>query len=431
MFRLIILLTALCSISGNAFGQSLDFDGPPIQYAATESKDPIAQLISQIASGEIKLRHDADFGWLPSLLETLDIPVSSQLLVYSKTSLQIRKINPSNPRAIYFNDNIYVAYIPHADRIEVAAVDEDLGAVFYALEANATAEEMATAISRDNSCLSCHGTRKTQSVPGFLVRSVFATKTGQPRFEMGTTTTDSTTDFKDRFGGWYITGKHGDMRHRGNAFIDQKSTELDLDPGANLMNLPARVSDKRYLTQSSDIVAMMVLEHQAQMHNAITKAAYTARQTKHQDDIMNEVLERDADFVSASTKRQIKSAGDNLIDHLLFKNEFQLTSAIKGSSSFKTEFEKLGPFDEANRSLRQFDLERRMFKFPCSYLIYSSSFDALPQPILDYVLDRLHTILKNDSNGTGDFAYLDRSDRLAIFEILTATKPAFGKWSKN
>ncbi len=419
------MLIAVCVVTTDARGQSLNFDDPPIAYAATQSHDPVAKLIGKLKSGEQKLDHNADFGWLSSILEALDVPVNSQLLVFSKTSLQIRQISPRNPRAIYFNDNVYVAYIPQADRIEISAVDEKLGAVFYALAADADPVELATALQRDDSCLSCHGTRKTQSVPGFLVRSVFATDRGLPRFELGTTTTDWTTDFEQRFGGWYITGTHGDLRHRGNAFIQNDENNLDLNLDANATELPRRVRRENYLTDSSDIVAMMVLEHQAQTHNAITKAAYAARQSKHHDQLMNKLLDRADGFISDSTRRRIAAAGDNLIDHLLFKDEFRLTSPIKGTSNFKTEFEQQGPFDGARRSLRQFDLQTRMFKHPCSYLIYSPSFDALPQPMLEYVFTRLRTILEYEGDTDDPYAHLDHDDRNAILEILVATKPTF------
>lgn len=428
---LVVLVIGSFMITANGFGQSLDFDRPPIAYASTESNDPVAKLIGKLESGKKVLNHDAVLGWLPSLLNALDVPDGSQLLVFSKTSLQIRKISPSNPRAIYFNDNVYIAYIPRADRIEISAVDSLLGAVFYTLDADIDSTDLAAAIVRDDSCLSCHGTRKTQSVPGFLVRSVFPMKSGLPRFELGTTTTDATTPFEQRFGGWYVTGTHGDLRHRGNAFILKGEDRLDLDAEANRTELPKRVDRASYPTDSSDIVALMVLEHQAQTHNAITKAAYAARASKHHDQLMNDVLERDKDFVSESTGRRIAAAGDNLIDHLLFRDEFKLTSPVQGNSGFQAEFEKRGPWDDSGRSLRHFDLQTRMFKYPCSYLIYSPSFDALPQPMLDYVYGRLREILKDQSGEDDDFADLTASDRQSIWEILTATKPAFAEAAKR
>ncbi len=428
----VILSVACCGVS--ASGQSTDYDQKPILYSQTTATDPVAKLIRQIDAGEKALSWDKNHGWLPSLLKELSIPASSQLLVFSKTSLQIRYITPTNPRAIYFNDNVYIGAVPNARLYEIAAVDPQLGAVFYTLSTKEKTRKGAlSSLKRDNtSCLSCHGTGKTQNVPGFLIRSVFAESNGQPRFELGTTTTDVSTDFIDRFGGWYITGNHGTMRHRGNLFVPSDTAELQYDQGANLASLPQRVRRGKYITDSSDIVAMMVLEHQTQMHNAVTKANYTCRKALAYQKMMNEALERNEDFVSDSTIRRLNSAADNVVKHLLFADEFQLTSAVAGSSTFAKDFqtsrEGESQADSQGRDLRQFDLEKRLFKYPCSYLIYSPSFDALPTAMLDLVYERLNSVLTGKT--TDGFEHLTGTDKDAISEILRDTKPGFAKFAR-
>ena len=410
---------------GNGLGQSLDFDQKPILYSKTQATDPVAQLIGQIESRKTTLTWDKQHGWLRSLLEALSIKPSSQLLVFSKTSLQIRKISPSNPRAIYFNDNVYVGVVPRGDLIEIAAADPQLGAVFYTLDTERPDDENTSVVlKRDNNrCMTCHATGKTQNVPGFLIRSVFPSRSGQPRFELGTTTTDVSTDFIKRFGGWYITGTHGDMRHRGNQFVDARSRVMDFAPGANQTQLPQRIKQGKYITDTSDIVAMMVLEHQAQMHNAITKASYTDRQTLSYQSVINKALQRDAGYVSDSTTRQLNSAADNVVKHLLFADEFQLTAPVVGTSSFATDFQIDRAEDSHGRSLREFDLQKRLFRYPCSYLIYSESFDALPPKMLALIYERLRSVLSGASEK--GFEHLTATDRQAITAILRETKPGF------
>jgi hypothetical protein len=424
-------LIATVLLVGSCLGQSTDFDQDPILYSKTESRDPVALLVHQIESGESSLTWDDEYGWLPDLLQKLSVPTSSQLLVFSKTSLQIRDISPTNPRAIYFNDNVYIGVVPGAQQIEIAAVDRQLGAVFYSLTADKKNEQgQIPLLIRDNTnCLSCHGTSKTQNVPGFLIRSVFPDSKGLPRFELGTTTTDVSTDFINRFGGWYITGTHGKMRHRGNLFVSADATDFQHDNpkqlGANQDALPPRIKKAKYIAESSDIVAMMVLEHQAQMHNAITKASYTFRQAMAYQAIMNKALDRDKDYLSDSTKRRLASAADNVVSHLLFAGEFQLESPVWGTSSFAKDFQANRKADSQDRSLRDFDLAHRLFRYPCSYLIYSPSFDALPPAMLKLVYDGLTSVLSGEQKKR--FEHLSVGDRKAILEILQQTKPGFQK----
>jgi hypothetical protein len=293
---------------GSANAQ-FDFEQAPIKYSKTESNDAVAKLISQLESGETSLTWNDQQGWLPSLLEKLEVPSLSQTLVFSKTSLQIRHIRPRSPRAIYFNDVTYLGWVPTAEFIEVSSVDDHLGAVFYTIRQRKTDRPE---ITRDHtSCLSCHGTAKTKHVPGYLVRSVFPSDNGQPHYSMGSTTTDQETPFSERFGGWYLTGDLGKTKHRGNKFADRDSEEpFDWQQHANIETAGELFDSKRYLETTSDVVALMVLEHQTQMHNLITRAAYETRQTIHYQQVMNRVLDRESSHESESTVRRIKQAGD-------------------------------------------------------------------------------------------------------------------------
>ncbi|MEM7316711.1 MAG: hypothetical protein AAF497_26555, partial [Planctomycetota bacterium] len=347
-------------------------------------------------------------------------------LVFSKTSMQFRKISPRNPRAIYFNDNVYVGTVPGGEFIELASVDPKLGAVFYSLDQSDTG---APVFKRDQGeCLACHSNGRTKDVPGFVVRSLYTKPDGQPDFRLGSLTTDHTTPFKNRFGGWYVTGSQGVMRHRGNALISQNEESrdpIDRERGANLKHLPPRVSPDKYLEPTSDLVALMLLEHQTQFHNLVTKAGYDCRIAIYQQSQMNKILERSPDYRSESTSRRINKAAEKLLESLLFSNEFPLQSPIAGSKKFRTEFAANSRKDTKGRSLRDLDLQTRLLRYPCSYLIYTQSFQELPKDILDRIRQRMMEVLSGEDQSAA-FAHLSSEYRKSFVEILSATHPLFG-----
>ena len=106
---------------------------------------------------------------------------------------------------------------------------------------------------------------------------------------------------------------------------------------------------------------------------------------------------------------------------MLMSGEAKLVAPMRGTSSFAKEFTAPGPRDPLGRSLRDLDLERRLFKYPCSYLIYSPSFDALPGAVSEYVWQRMWKVLSGEDTSE-DFAHLTTDDRQAIREILRSTK---------
>ena len=383
----------------DALGQD-SFDLPPIRYSESISKDPVALLERKIQRGELVLPQDPQFGVLPGLLKELNVPVESQVLVFSKTSLQIHKISPSNPRALYFNDSVYVGYVPGSSILELAANDPDLGAVFYTLDfAPVTEARQGVQLVRDRGqCLSCHATSRTENVPGYLVRSIYPDASGRPRTGTSSYTTDYRSLFQTRWGGWYVTGTHGQMRHLGNAFALDRSDpqKMDLEAGANRSELPSRVQPKLHLQPHSDLVALMVLEHQIRVHNLITKANYEARQAVAMDVSMNQALGRDSGYRSESTQRRIQSAASSLADAILMRNESPLEQVVQGTSTFAETFASQGPLDSQNRSLRQFDLQTRLFRHRLSYLIYTPEFQALPKEILVPLRAHLQETLRTD-----------------------------------
>lgn len=161
----------------------------------------------------------------------------------------------------------------------------------------------------------------------------------------------------------------------------------------------------------------------------ITAAGYQARLALHYEASINKVLGRPAEHLSDSTQSRDKTPAEKLLKYLLFTEETPLDGRITGTSQFAQEFAARGPRDRQDRSLRDFDLERRLFKYPCSYEIYSAAFDGLPDVVKDYVYRRLYEVLTGQDQSS-DFARLSTPDRQAIREILCDTKPGSPEYWK-
>lgn len=428
--RHIVSIAAILVVTSCAPVAVAQYEDVRREYSSAEKSDPVAKLQKQIDEGKVKLEFDDEHGYLESTLKALGVSDSTQMLVFSQTSFQRRRISPRTPRAVYFNDDVYVGWVQNGDVLELSAVDPQYGAVFYTLD-QAKSEKPVFVRDRGN-CLTCHDSSRTQNVPGHLVRSVYPSPSGMPHFGAGTFRTNHGSPLKERWGGWYVTGSHGDQRHMGNSFVvrQEDAEEMDLDAGANLTDLSGKFDTSRYLTPDSDIVALMVLEHQADMHNYITQANYYARQAIQHAATMNKLMDKPADYVSDSTKRRFEYAGDKLLKYMLFVGETELTDSVQGTSDFAKYFAAQGPRDSKGRSLRDFDLQRRLFKYPCSYLIYSKPFDTLPEPLKAHVYQRLWDILNNRETSE-EFAHLDSADRQAIREILTDTKQGLPDYWKS
>jgi hypothetical protein len=398
-----------------------DFERPPVAYSASTPDNDVSKLEASLARGEKKLEYSKKQGYLPALLKALDVPVSSQLLVFSKTSLQRSRIRPRTPRAVYFNDDVYIGYCQSGDVMEIAAIDPKLGAVFYTVDQKKPNFSRIT--RQTENCLICHSSSRTEAVPGLLVRSVFTSKSGEPILSAGGFTVDHTTPLEHRWGGWYVTGTHGEQKHLGNRIVSSGDSQKPVDNPAsqNVTSLKDRLPVDAYLSPHSDIVALMVLEHQTLLHNRITKANFEARSALHYQVEINRSLGEPAGKQWQSVTHRIESAGDKLVDALLLVDEARLTGEIRGVSGFDDEFARRGPRDAKGRSLRDLDLKTRLFKYPCSYLIYSPSFEALPDEMRAYVWQRLWNVLSGNLRDK-KYDHLSVEDRVAIVEILQGTK---------
>jgi hypothetical protein len=378
---------------------------PAIAYFTTPAADRVARLNADLQRGTVQLAFDPVQGYLPSILQALRIPAASQLLVFTKSSVQAPRISPRNPRAIYFDDTVTLGYIHGAEFLEFAAEDPRQGVVFYTLDQRAAGTPI---IERRDFCLSCHNNRSTLEVPGLLVRSIATTATGAPVPKFGNYTPDHRSPFDERWAGYYVTGHHGSLRHLGNAMlVDRTSDARVTNDTLNLDSVKERIDADHYLAPHSDIAALLVFEHQMHMINLLTRIGWDARMlaSTHAPDA-RAVLDRSA---------------DELVDYLLFADETPLPAPVSGTSGFAQQFSSAGPVDTRGRSLRQLDLRTRLLRYPCSYLIYSEAFDALPPPARDAIYERMWRVLSGQDGGP-KYARLSSTDRRAIVEILRDTK---------
>jgi len=137
---------------------------PAIAYFTTPSSDRVARLNADLHSGSVRLAFDPVQGYLPSILQALRLPAASQLLVFTKSSVQASRISPRNPRAIFFDDTVTLGFIPGAEFLEFAAEDPRQGVVFYTLDqraaekpimSGATSACRATTTDRRWKCPAC------------------------------------------------------------------------------------------------------------------------------------------------------------------------------------------------------------------------------------------------------------------------------------
>ena len=395
----------------NAFRASRDH--PAIEYSTGPLDNAVVDLNRQVREAAVALAFDGESGYLRAVLEALDIPVESQVTVFSPTSNRAPLITSSNPRAIFFRDDVAVAWVRGSDELELAVQDRRQGSIFYTLAQSPAATPQ---FERDDQCLACHLTWDTLGVPGLQVLSTFPLTSDPNAYATGFTS-DHRARIEDRWGGWYATGRHEPFAHMGNVEV----TDVD-DPQATigvprpeLPSLEGLFDTTGYLAQHSDMAALMVLEHQAHMTNLITQVGWEARR----------ILYREAAGGAPAGDGAAELLRDSivyLVDYLLFVDEAPLARPIRGSGGFAAAFAARGPRDSRGRSLRELDLDRRLMRYPCSYMIYTRAFDALPAPAKAAIYERMWDIL---SGRVTDAVYerLSPADRAAIVEILVDTKP--------
>ncbi len=410
-------LAALLAAASALAQIDIPLDHPAIGYSSRPLTDPVSELDRGIRAGSIQLQFDDQLGYLPSVLAALHIPVQSQILVFSKTGVQQMRIEPQHPRMLYFNDSVVVGWVKNGF-MELASQDPRQGVVFFRLDQrDSTYRERAanrtgppeSPLSRRLDCVNCHRSDSTRGVPGTLIRSVFPSPDGAPLPQLGQQDTDSRTPFEKLWGGWYVTGRSGGARHLGNAVVTDaaRPEAMVTAETLNLESLAGKVDTTHWLSPYSDVVALMVFEHQMHMMNLLTRIGWETRV---------------ALYDRSAAARRLQDAARELVDYLLFVDEAPLPTRLESTSGFDREFASRGPFDRQNRSLRQLDLERRLLRYPCSYMVYSAVFDALPGEAKRAVYSRMWRVLSGEEKSPR-YARLPLHQRRAIVEILRDTKP--------
>lgn len=400
-----ILLLAVGAVSA-VYGQFADSfvasrDSPAIAYSTGAVSDRVARLNQRILGGQARLAFEARGGYLRSVLDALDVPVESQVATFARNSFQADLIGLDNPRTLYFSDSVAVGWVRGADLLEVAAQDPRQGAIFYTIEQKPADRPQFT---RNDQCLACHLSWDTLGVPGFFLMSTLTVPDDKNTYASGFSS-DHRKDFDTRWGGWYVTGNIRSLVHMGNVPVSR--TDQPARAGARMLkSLDERFEIQGFPSHGSDVVALMVLDHQAHMMNLITRTGWEARLTAGGD---------------ARQVARVDEAAVDLVDYMLFVYEAPLTSAVRGTSGFAEKFAGLGPVDSHGRSLRQLDLDRRLLKYPCSYMIYAEAFDAMPALSKDAVYRRLWRVLSGQERSK-QYAQLSLADRRAIVDILRETK---------
>jgi hypothetical protein len=390
---------------------------PSIQYAIRPTKDRVAKLNQALTKNKESLQRDTRTGYLLPVLKALGVPVESQLLVFSKTGVQRAYTGPRNPRAIFFDESVVVAYVPGAPAIELAAHDPQQGVVFYTLDQAAA----PPVLTRRTSCLTCHVSASTLNVPGIIVRSNTVDDGGQVMPQFGSNDVNHRTPHPDRWGGWFVTSDalavpYSQRAHTGNITFNRRgstSNQVFVDW------LNSSPETRGYLSSLSDIVALLVFDHQMHAINLLTRLNWESRVTS-------------SNGQTSVSEGALRSLVNELAEYLLFTGEVPPSVPLTPRPGFAERLDARTPKDRHGRSLGQLDLVNRLARYPCSFMVYSEAFDGLSPAVKEAVYGRMIDILSgNDLHARS--ARLSADDRRAVLEILRDTKPDFNRfeWSRR
>lgn len=402
-------------------------DYPFVDYQGIPSHNEIARLQERLSRGEVRLEAHGPHGYLEALLAALAIDPASQSLVFSKTSLQVDLISAATPRAIYFGDDTYVAWIPGSQMLEIATMDSQLGAVFYTLpQPQAGVPRFQRETSR---CLTCHDTFAMAGggVPSFLFLSAYSRERNQIITNGVAQPTTDQTPLADRWGGWYVSGQLGQLRQLGNLLPASSGTlpAKAAQPLA-LAQLDGLFDTAPYLTDTSDVVALLILEHQVYVHDLIVRASFKSRMLMEAQQPGAGLAGLSWEQLAPATRERMTGLLEPLVRGLLFSGAAPLPATAQGDAQFERSFVGRGPRGPQGRSLRELDLKTRLFKYPLSFLIYSEGFGELPPVVKSYVYRRIGEIMTG-ADQSAPYAHLSAADRAGVLEILSATNAEFAR----
>ncbi|MCB1099957.1 MAG: hypothetical protein KDN22_30610 [Verrucomicrobiae bacterium] len=401
-----------------------DYVEAPHRYWEAEVADPLSLWLADVMDGKVIIPEEEQSGrgLVERLLRDLKIPVSSQVMVFSKTSLQRRPVTPENPRAIYFNDEVYLGWMP-GGRVEVSSFDPNVGSIYYYERDFDDGKELPL-FYRERRCIGCHAGSATNFIPGPMGMSVFANETGRPmKTVMSFELAGHDVDFRDRWGGWYVTGNQGALRHMGNAQLEQVDGKptIDREKRVNLESLGAFFSEDKYPTKGSDILAILLLDHQISMHWRLTEAHYRVRQAIYDRAEAEEGKEPRSDYDT-----ELETATELVVRYLLFADEVSLgADKVAEGSTFRDAFLAARKPARDGRSLRDLRLKGHIFEYRCSYMIYSAAFAGLPAPLKESIFQRMRQVLNPDEQVEG-YTHFSADEKRAIISILSDTVPEFG-----
>lgn len=399
-----IILFGVVGAAAAAQPSFQDIEQPPHRYSQRTPQDRFTRLIGDLESGRIALDRTGEQAFLVSLLRVLEIPVSSQMLVFSTTSLQLSLISPSNPRALYFNEDVYLGYVP-GGRIEIVSLDPELGGIFYIFDVPKEARPLR--VERSDRCMNCHSGDDTGHVPGLVIKSVLPGQTGGSLTAYRVNQTGHGIPFEQRFGGWHVTGRHGITNHWGN--LTGRFVAGDLVKIAN----PAgeRFKWSKYPAATSDILPQLLHEHQAGFVNRVVEASYRARTALHAGNGQ----------LTGAQSAELDEQANIVTRYLLFADEAPLPEGgLEGDAAYAADFSRTRRATKDGLSLKDLDLCTRLFKHRCSYMIYSPVFAGLPAVMKERVYRRMKEALSAERPDK-EYAHLSATEKAAIRKILQAT----------
>jgi hypothetical protein len=402
-----LALTLMAVVASGAAEFEPDLSAEAHRYFDRVPTDRFTRRLDELEGGRVELDRSSELAFVKSLLKALGIPESSQMLVFSNTSLQLSLINPSNPRALYFNDELYLGWVP-GGKIEMATIDAELGAVFYIFDVPRSGGNIR--VERARRCMNCHANEDTFHVPGLAVKSVAPAAGGGSLDSFRKEISGHGVPLAERFGGWHVTGDGGMDGHLGNRMgklFQGEITWTPLEPGK-------RFDWNRYPVSTSDLLPHLVHEHQVGGVNRMARAQYRVR----------ELRAAGKGTLSAVAQSAVEEDARELVRYLLFADEVALPSAgLPGDESFRTDFAKARVAVEG-RSLKDFDLKTRMFRYRCSFLVHTPQFAGLDPEVRGRVLRGLESALA--SGGTNpEFRYLGEDEKAVIRSILRAKVAGF------
>ena len=381
-----------------------DLQAPEHDYWNRTPRDPFTLIKDDLEQGRLPLDESSEKAYLVSLLKALEIPVETQMLVYSTTSLQLSLISPRSPRALYFNDDIYLGYVP-GGKIEIVSIDPELGAIFYIFDIPSGGARPVA--ERSRRCMNCHSDEETREVPGIVIKSVIPGPTGGSLESYRGGLSGHDIPLSDRFGGWHVTGEGSLDKHWGNLtgrFTPQGIVTTPLPPGE-------RFDWSTFPVETSDLLAHLLHEHQAGFVNRVVESHYRLRTALAKG--KGKLLESDR----SDMERQV----EELTRSLLFADEAPLPEGgLTGDPGLKEAFLAAAKKSSEGASLRDFDLKTRLFQNRCSYMIHTALFQSLPDGFRRRVYQRMDRALAA-SPADPEFAHLRPDEKTRIRAILEET----------